>query len=130
MFLTVLKSKIHRARVTSADLHYEGSCSIDSGLMKAAHLVPHEHIHVWNVSTGTRFETYVIPAPKGSGIIQLNGAAAHHAKTGNLVIISSFAHIKMKEVSKHKPQIVFVDAKNRVKKISHKSGSKDPLPVI
>jgi len=71
MLRTLLKSKIHRARVTRADLHYEGSISIDAALMKAADLVPHEHVHVWNVTNGKRFETYAIPAPKGSGQIQI-----------------------------------------------------------
>lgn len=130
VFLTILKSKIHRARVTKADRHYEGSISIDANLMKAANLVPHEHVHVWNVTNGSRFETYVIAAPKGSGTIQINGAAAHHANRGNLVIVSSFVHVEAKKARAHKPRIVFVDEKNRVKKISRKSGSADPLPVL
>lgn len=130
MYTTLLKSKIHRARVTEAELHYEGSCSIDTDLMKAADLVAHEHVHIWNVSNGNRFETYVIPAPKGSGMIQINGAAAHQAKKGDLVIITSFAHYDAKGMKKHKPKIVFVDGKNRIKKIARKSGSADPLPII
>lgn len=98
--------------------------------MKASGLVAHEHIHVWNVTNGNRFETYVIPAPKGSGMIKINGAAAHHAKKGDLVIITSFGHYDQNSMKTHKPKIVFVDDKNRVKKIARKSGSKDPLPVI
>jgi len=129
-YTTLLKCKIHRARVTQADLHYEGSCSIDENLMKASGLVAHEHIHVWNVTNGNRFETYVIPAPKGSGMIKINGAAAHHARKGDLVIITSFAHYDGTSMKSHKPKIVFVDDKNRVKKVARKSGSKDPLPVI
>ena len=129
-YITLLKCKIHRARVTEADLHYEGSCTIDTALMKAAGLIAHEHVHIWNVVNGNRFETYVIPAPKGSGIIQINGAAAHQAKKGDLVIITSFAHYDEKAVKKHKPLIVFVDAQNRVKHIAHKSGHADPLPVL
>ena len=128
-YITILNSKIHRARVTSADRHYEGSISIDTNLMKAADLAHHQHVHVWNVTNGSRFETYVIPAPKGSGVIQINGAAAHHAKKGNLVIISSFAHIPQQQARKHKPLIIFVDEKNRIKEISRKSGRSDPLPV-
>ncbi len=116
--------------MTQADLHYEGSCSIDADLMKTSHLVAHEHVHIWNVSNGNRFETYVIPAPKGSGMIKINGAAAHQAKKGDLVIITSFAHYNTAEVKKHRPRIVFVDVTNRVKKIASKSGSDDPLPVI
>lgn len=129
-YTTLLKSKIHRARVTEAELHYEGSCSIDQGLMKASELIAHEHVHIWNVSNGNRFETYVIPAPKGSGMVKINGAAAHQAKKGDLIIITSFAHYDEKAVKKHKPKIVFVDEKNRVKRIARKSGSDDPLPVI
>lgn len=127
--ITILKSKIHRARVTSADRHYEGSISVDLGLMKAAELVHHEHVHVWNVTNGSRFETYVVPAPKGSGIIQINGAAAHHAKKGDLVIVSSFAQLTQKQAGRHLPKIVFVDEKNRIKKIARLSGSAEHLPV-
>jgi aspartate 1-decarboxylase len=130
MYTTLLKCKIHRARVTEADLHYEGSCSIDQTLMNAAGLVAHEHIHIWNVSNGQRFETYVIPAPKGSGCIKINGGAAHHAKKDDLVIIASFGHYSAREMKTHKPKVVFVDAKNRVQKITRKSGSADPLPII
>lgn len=116
--------------MTEAELHYEGSCSIDTDLMKAAGLVEHEHIHVWNVSNGNRFETYVITAPKGSGMIKVNGAAAYQAKKGDLVIITSFGHYDQKSMKTHKPKIVFVDEKNKIKRIARKSGSDDPLPVI
>ena len=129
MLTTILKSKIHRARVTKADLHYEGSCSVDVDLMKAADLVAHEHVHIWNVTRGSRFETYVIPAPKGSGMIQINGAAAHHAKKNDLVIISSFVHLPRQKALKHKPKIVFVDKNNRIREISRKSGRPDRLPT-
>jgi len=116
--------------VTEAELHYEGSCSIDTDLMKSSGLVAHEHIHIWNVTNGNRFETYVIPAPKGSGMVKINGAAAHQAKKGDLIIITSFAHYDEKAMKKHQPKVVFVDGKNRVKKIARKSGSDDPLPII
>jgi aspartate 1-decarboxylase len=125
MYITILKSKIHRATVTSADREYEGSISIDTDLMKAAALIHHQHVHVWNVTNGSRFETYVIPAPKSSGVIQINGAAAHHAKAGDYVIISSFGHLSEAQAKKHKPRIVFVDAKNRVKNITRMSGGPD-----
>lgn len=123
MVRIMLKSKIHRAKVTCAELHYEGSISIDASLMKAANLVTHEHVHVWNISNGNRLETYVIPAPAGSGMIQINGAAAHLAKKGDFVIITSFAHLSEKKLKKHKPKIVFVDGKNQIKKVSRISGT-------
>ena len=124
MILSVLKSKIHRARVTAADLHYEGSCSIDLDLIEAAHLFTHEHIHVWNVTRGSRLETYVIPAPRGSGIIQMNGAAAHHTKKGDLIIITSFGYLPEKQIKKFKPHIVFLDGHNKIKRMARKSGHK------
>lgn len=125
MVRTLLKSKIHRATVTRADLHYEGSLTLDQDLMKAGDLVPHEHIHVWNVTTGSRFETYVIPGKKKSGVLQINGAAAHHAKEGDLVIISSFAQIPASGVKRHKPKIVFVNEKNKIVRITRTSGHKE-----
>lgn len=129
MLITILKSKIHRARVTSADRHYEGSISIDVDLMKAAEIVHHEHVHVWNVTNGSRFETYAVPAPKGSGVIQINGAAAHHAKKGHLVIVSSFGQVSQKQALSHRPKVVFVDFKNRVKKITRMSGTADRMRI-
>lgn len=122
MFRTMLKSKIHRATVTMADLHYEGSVTIDTDLMKAANLITHEHVHIWDVTNGSRFETYVIPGAKGSGVIQINGAAAHLAKKGDHVIITSFSHFNPQEAKTHKPKIVFVDEKNRIKRTTNKSG--------
>ncbi len=129
MFLTMLKAKIHRVRVTHADLHYEGSCSIDTELLAASGILPNEHIHVWNITRGSRLETYALPAAAGSGIIQMNGAAAHHAKKGDLIIITSFALVPAKDAKKHKPRIVFVDAKNGIKEIARKSGRIDKLPI-
>lgn len=129
MLVTLLKSKIHRVRVTEADLHYEGSCSIDADLMKAANISSHEHIHVWNITRGTRLETYAIPASSGSGTIKMNGAAAHRAKKGDLIIITSFALVPHTELKKHKPYIVFVDKNNRIKDITHVSGRPEKLPV-
>ena len=129
MFLTLLKSKIHRVRVTHADLHYEGSCSIDKDLVEAAGLSQNEHIHVWNITRGSRLETYVLEAPAGSGTIQMNGAAAHHAKKGDLIIITSFALVEKKKASKHHPNIVFVDKNNHIKEVTHKSGRLEKLPI-
>ena len=122
MQLSLLKSKIHRATVTQADLDYEGSISIDAGLMKAGNLVTHEHVHVWNITQGTRFETYVIPGPLGSGMIQINGAAAHLAKKGDKVIITSFTNLSARKIKRHKPKIVFVDDHNRITRITNQSG--------
>ncbi len=115
MMRSLLKSKIHRATVTDADLHYEGSISIDEDLMKASNLCENEHVHVWDVSNGNRFETYAIKAPAGSGTICINGAAAHLAKKDDLVIITSFALIAENEISKFTPQVVLVDQKNKIK---------------
>lgn len=123
MHITILHSKIHRATVTSADRDYEGSISIDLDLMRAAGLMHHQHVHVWNITNGSRFETYAIPAKAGSGMIQINGAAAHLVTKGDLVIISSFCHHPARLAGKFKPRIVFVDSKNRVKKISRVSGT-------
>jgi len=114
MLRSVLKSKIHRATVTDADLHYEGSISIDENLLKASDILPHEHVHIWDVTNGNRFETYALAAPKGSGTICINGAAAHLAKTGDLVIITSFATLEEKKLKKHKPRVVLLDSKNRI----------------
>lgn len=114
MFRTVLKSKIHRATVTDADLHYEGSISIDVDLLKASDILRHEHVHIWDVTNGNRFETYALPAPKGSGSICINGAAAHLAKKGDIIIITSFATLDEKKLKKHEPKVVLVDSKNRI----------------
>ncbi|MFO1519744.1 MAG: aspartate 1-decarboxylase [bacterium] len=118
MLRSVLKSKIHRVTVTDADLHYEGSVSIDENLLKAADILPNEHVHVWDVTNGNRFETYALSAKKGSGTICINGAAAHLAKTGDIVIITSFAALDEKKLKKHVPKVVLVDSKNRIVKKS------------
>ncbi len=109
----MLKSKIHRATVTEADVEYDGSISIDQDLLEAADIVPYEAVNVWNVTRGTRLETYAIPAPAGSGEICINGAAAHLVSVGELVIIASFVDIPNADVADHQPKKVFVDAENR-----------------
>lgn len=111
---TILKSKIHRATVTDADLHYEGSVSIDEDLMKAANLIQHEHVHIWNVTNGNRLETYALKAPAGSGTVCINGAAAHLAKKGDVVIITSFASLPDKKALLYEPTVVLVDEKNKI----------------
>jgi aspartate 1-decarboxylase len=109
----LLRAKIHRATVTGADLHYEGSVTIDRELMSHADLVEHEAVHVWNVTNGERFETYVIPGVPGSGVVCVNGAAAHKVSQGDLVIIAAFSWMDEKEARSWKPRIVFVDDRNR-----------------
>jgi aspartate 1-decarboxylase len=108
------KSKIHRARVTQADLEYEGSIGIDSDLLKAADMLPYEMVHVFDINNGRRFETYAIPAEAGSGTICVNGAAARLVQTGDLLIILSCAMVEEKEARSLKPRIVFVDSQNKI----------------
>ena len=113
MLRRLMKSKIHRATITSADLHYEGSLTIDEDLMEAADLVSWEEIQVVNVNNGSRFTTYVIPGPRGSGTLQLNGAAARLGLPGDLVILITYANYDDAEASRHVPIVVHVDARNR-----------------
>ncbi len=111
---TLFKSKIHRATVTHADLEYEGSVTIDEDLMEAAGIWEYEAIHVWNITRGTRLQTYAIKGARGSGIICINGAAAHLNKPGDMVILATFAEVEEAEARAFKPTVVLVDAKNRV----------------
>ncbi len=111
----VLHAKIHRATVTQADLDYEGSITIPPALLEAAELVENEAVHVWNITQGTRFETYTMAGESGSRDICINGAAAHLAKPGELIIIASFKLIPEKAVASHRPKLVFVDQNNRIK---------------
>ena len=110
----MFKSKIHRATVTEANLDYEGSVSIDEALMEAADILPNEEVHVWNVTNGARLVTYAIPAPRDSGTICLNGAAARLAAPGDLVILATFADMEAEEAAVHRPIVVRVDANNRI----------------
>jgi len=110
----LMKSKIHRATITSADLHYEGSLTVDEDLLDAADLVEFEEIQVVNVNNGARFTTYLIPGPRGSGVIQLNGAAARLGSPGDLVILISYGEYTDQEASHHSPRVVFVDDRNRM----------------
>jgi aspartate 1-decarboxylase len=110
----LMKSKIHRATITSADLHYEGSITVDQELLDAADLATHEEVPVVNVNNGARFSTYVIPAPRGSGVLQLNGAAARQGLPGDLVIVISYGVYAEDEAERHSPAVVFVDSKNRI----------------
>ena len=111
----LLKSKLHRATVTDADLHYEGSITIDSDLMKAADLVEHEQVQIYNITNGSRFTTYTLRGPAASGCIQINGAAAHLAGRGDLIIIASYANYAAAEVDVHQPKVVLLDVDNKIK---------------
>jgi aspartate 1-decarboxylase len=110
----MLKSKIHRAMVTGADLHYEGSVTIDKDLMEAADIIPYEAVSIWNVTNGNRFETYAIEGERGSGVICINGAAARMVAPKDLVIIASFVGMDDAEALVHEPMLVFVDERNRL----------------
>ncbi len=111
----MLKSKVHRARVTQADVDYEGSLTMDADLLQAGDIVPYEEVHVWNVTRGTRFRTYAMLGPKGSGVVCANGAAALLAMPGDLVIIATFTMVDDQELGGFQPRIVFVDENNRIK---------------
>lgn len=115
MQLTLLKGKIHRARVTECNLHYAGSIGIDEDLMSAANILPYERVSVANVTNGARFDTYVLPAPKGSGTIAIYGAAAHLAKMNDIIIIFAWADMDEKEAQGFKPSICLVDENNKIK---------------
>jgi aspartate 1-decarboxylase len=110
----MLKSKIHRAVVTGADLHYEGSVTIDKGLMEAADIIPYEAVSIWNVTNGNRFETYAIEGERGSGVICINGAAARMVAPEDLVIIACFVNMNDAEAANHEPRLIFVDEQNRM----------------
>jgi aspartate 1-decarboxylase len=111
---TLLKSKIHRATVTDANLHYQGSVTVDPLLLRAADIVEHERVEVYNVTNGERFATYAIPGAPGKGEICLNGAAAHKASRGDLVILATYAEYEESELARHEPRVVFVDGRNRI----------------
>lgn len=111
----MFKSKIHRATVTEADLDYEGSVTIDDDLLRAADILPYEKVAIWNVTRGTRLETYALRGDAGSGVICVNGAAAHHNRPGDVVILATFAEMDEAAARVHKPKVVFVDGENRIR---------------
>ncbi len=115
----MLKSKIHRARVTDADLHYEGSVTIDPVLMDAADLLPYEQVHLLDIDNGARLETYVIEGERGSGQIVVNGAAAHRIHQDDLIIILGYATVAEDEARHMEPRLVYVDEKNRIVRTGH-----------
>ncbi|MET0766268.1 MAG: aspartate 1-decarboxylase [Aeromicrobium sp.] len=119
MIRTMMKSKIHRATVTQADLHYVGSVTIDQDLLDAADLLPGELVHIVDVDNGARLETYTIAGERGSGDIGINGAAAHLVHPGDLVILIAYAQMEDAEARTFEPHVVFVDADNRVMATGH-----------
>jgi aspartate 1-decarboxylase len=118
MYRTMLKSKVHRATVTQADLHYVGSVTLDRDLMDAADLLPGEQVAIVDINNGNRLETYVIEGPRGSGVIGINGAAARLVHAGDLVIIISYVSVSDAEARTLTPRVVFVDAENRISGVS------------
>jgi aspartate 1-decarboxylase len=114
----MMKSKLHRATVTEANLHYEGSLTIDRDLLEAADILPHEQIHVWDVTNGTRLVTYALEGPRGSGVICVNGAGAHLIKPGHIIIIATFTSLSTKKAKKHEPTVIFLDGQNAIREIS------------
>ena len=118
MEISMLKSKIHRAVITQAELNYVGSVTIDEDLMDAAGLFEYEHVHIVNVNSGSRIETYVIAGERVSGVICLNGAAARAGQKGDPVIIMSYAAMTPEEIKTHRPKVVFVDDKNAIVRVA------------
>jgi aspartate 1-decarboxylase len=114
MHITMLKAKLHQACVTHAELHYEGSCAIDGKLLDLSGIREYEQIQIYNVNNGERFTTYAIRAENGSGIISINGAAAHKANPGDRVIICSYAMLSQQELINFKPTLIYLDEKNNV----------------
>ena len=123
MQLTLLKAKLHQARVTHSELEYEGSCAIDSDLLNEAGIHEYEQIHIYNLNNGERFTTYAIRAQAGSRVISINGAAAHKAEPGDRVIICAYAELPQREVANFKPKLVYLDENNHIKRTS------DQIPV-
>ena len=113
----MLRAKLHRATVTGADLHYEGSCGIDEALLEAADMREYERIELYNVNNGERFSTYIIEAPRGSGVISLNGAAARRAHVGDELIICTYATMSEEVAATYKPKVVLLDERNAIKDI-------------
>jgi aspartate 1-decarboxylase len=121
MMRTLLKSKLHRVTVTRTELHYEGSCAVDEALLEAADLLEYEHVDIYNVTTGQRFSTYVVKAPRGSGTICVMGAAARLAGVGDRLIVAAYAAFDEAEVRNARPRVVLVDEQNRLVAVKSES---------
>jgi len=117
MLRMMLKSKIHRATVTDANLEYEGSVTIDEALLKSADIWEYERVEIYNITNGSRFATYAIPGPANSGVICINGAAAHLTKPGDLVIICSYVHFEESQIQNYSPKVLLVDSHNKAKQL-------------
>ncbi len=115
MLIEVLKSKIHRVKVTQAELHYVGSITIDEDLMDAANVIENEKVQIVNINNGERLETYIIKGERGSGMVCLNGPAARKVQVGDIIIIISYAHMDFDEAKSYKPTLIFPDANNKMK---------------
>jgi len=118
MNLNMLKAKIHRATVTHAELDYEGSCAIDENLLDASGIIEYEQIHIYNIANGERFVTYAIRGEAGSGMISVNGAAAHKASPGDLLIICAYGVLDEAEAAAHRPRLVYPDESNRIARVA------------
>jgi len=130
MSLTMLKSKLHRLRVTEAHLYYEGSITIDLELLEKADILPYEKVQVLNLNNGARLETYVIPGKKGSRIVCLNGPSARHNSPGDEVIVIAYTHVSKDEARRHKPRIVLVDGNNNPKDVILATSSMNDVAVV
>ncbi|WP_341956161.1 aspartate 1-decarboxylase [Microbacterium sp. LWH13-1.2] len=119
---TMLKSKIHRATVTGSDLHYVGSITVDPDLLEAADILPHEQVHVVDVDNGARFETYTLVGERGSGVIQVNGAAARLVHTGDTIIVISYADYSPEDLVDYEPVVVHVDRSNAIVRVDDAVG--------
>ena len=119
----MMKSKLHRATVTETNVDYEGSVTIDADLLVAADILPHEQVHVWDVTNGARLVTYALEGPSGSGVICVNGAGAHLIHTGDVVIIATYAEFEAAEARKHEPRVILIGRGNKVKgRTTHDEG--------
>lgn len=123
MELTLLKSKLHKARVTHAEVDYDGSCAIDAALLDAAEMLEYERIDVYNLSNGERLTTYAIAAERGSGVVSMNGAAAHKARPGDRLIVCCYCTLPEEEARRHRPRLVYLDDSNRIVRTA------DSIPV-
>jgi aspartate 1-decarboxylase len=130
MMRTMLKCKIHRAKVTEAVLHYEGSITIDETLMEAAGLIEYEQVHIYNIDNGNRFSTYVIRGERDSGVICVNGAAARKVSRGDLLIIANYAAYDEKELVRFRPLLVYVDGNNRITSVKREVESESRVSRI
>lgn len=119
MEVSLLKCKLHRVKVTESHLDYEGSCAIDENLMEASGIREYEQIHLWNVANGERFITYAIRGERGSGMISVNGAAAHKASPGDIMIIAAFVRMSEAQADRFEPKLIYVDNNNRIVRVGH-----------